>query len=77
LLSGEFLQLVVLALVIAIPMCWVLMNRWLTDYYYRIAFPWWLLGLAGALAVFIALLTISVQSMKAASANPVKSLKTE
>ena len=77
LLSGEFLQLVVLALVIAIPMCWVLMNRWLADYYYRIAFPWWLLGLAGALAVFIALLTISVQSMKAASANPVKSLKTE
>jgi putative ABC transport system permease protein len=77
LLSGEFLRLVVLALVTAIPLCWFFMNRWLADYYYRIAFPWWLLGVAGALAVFIALLTISVQSMKAASANPVKSLKTE
>ncbi len=77
LLSGEFLQLVILALLIAIPLCWFFMNRWLANYYYRIAFPWWLLGLAGALAVFIALLTISVQSMKAASANPVKSLKME
>ena len=66
-----------MALVITIPLCWFFMNRWLADYYYRIAFPWRLLGLAGALAVFIALLTISVQSMKAASANPVKSLKIE
>jgi putative ABC transport system permease protein len=77
LLSGEFLLLVGLALVIAVPLCWFFMNRWLADYYYRIAFPWWLLVLAGGLATLIALLTIGVQSMKAASANPVKSLRSE
>lgn len=77
LLSGEFLLLMGLALVIAVPLCWFFMNRWLADYHYRIAFPWWLLVLAGGLATLIALLTISVQSMKAASANPVKSLRTE
>ena len=77
LLSREFLLLVGLALVIAVPLCWLFMNRWLVDYHYRIAFPWWLLVLAGGLATLIALLTISIQSMKAASANPVKSLRTE
>jgi putative ABC transport system permease protein len=77
LLSEEFLRLVGLALMIAIPLCWFFMDRWLSDYYYRIAFPWWLLGLAGVLAPLIALLTISVQAIKAALANPVKSLKTE
>ena len=53
------------------------MNRWLVDYYYRIAFPWWLLVLAGGLATLIALLTISVQAIKTALANPVKSLRAE
>jgi len=77
LLSEEFLRLVGLALMIAIPLCWFFMDRWLADYYYRIAFPWWLLGLAGALAPFIALLTISVQAIKTALANPVKSLRAE
>jgi putative ABC transport system permease protein len=62
---------------IAIPLCWFFMHRWLAGYYYRIAFPWWLLGLAGGLATLIAVLTISVQSIKAASANPVKCLRTE
>jgi putative ABC transport system permease protein len=77
LLSGELLRLVALALMIAIPLCWFFMHRWLADYYYRIAFPWWLVGLAGCLAPLIALLTISVQAIKAALANPVKSLQTE
>jgi putative ABC transport system permease protein len=77
LLSGEFLQLVMLAFVIAVPLCWFFMHRWLADYYYRIAFPWWLLALTGGLALLIALLTISVQAIKAALANPIESLKSE
>lgn len=77
LLSGEFLLLVGLALVIAIPLCWFFMNRWLVDYYYRISFPWWLLVVAGGFAIFIAFLTIGFQTIKAALGNPVKALKTE
>jgi putative ABC transport system permease protein len=77
LLSGEFLLLVGLALVIAVPLCGFFMNRWLADYYYRIAFPWWLLGLAGGLAIVIAFLTIGFQTIRASLANPVKALKTE
>jgi putative ABC transport system permease protein len=77
LLSGEFLLLIGLALLIAVPLCWFFMDRWLADYYYRIAFPWWLVGLAGGLAPLVALLTISVQAIKAALANPVKSLRAE
>jgi putative ABC transport system permease protein len=77
LLSSEFLKLVVLALVIAGPLCWFFMNRWLADYAYRIVFPWWLLAAGGGLAIFIAFLTIGFQTVKAALANPVKALKTE
>jgi putative ABC transport system permease protein len=77
LLSGEFLLLVGLALVIAVPLCWFFMNRWLADYYYHIAFPWWLLGSAGALAILVSLLTIGFQTIKAAMANPVSSLRSE
>ncbi len=74
LLSGEFLRLVALALLIAIPVCWFFMHRWLADYYYRISFPWWLLGLAGGLAIFIAFLTIGFQTIRTALGNPVKAL---
>jgi putative ABC transport system permease protein len=77
LLSGEFLLLVGLALVIAVPLCWFFMHRWLADYYYHIAFPWWLLGSAGALAILVTLLTIGFQTIKAALANPVKNLRNE
>jgi len=77
LLSGEFLRLVALALLIAVPLCWFFMHRWLADYYYRITFPWWLFGLAGGLVIFIAFLTIGFQTVRAALANPVKSLKQE
>ena len=77
LLSSEFLQLVMLALVIAVPLVWFFMHRWLANYYYRIPFPWWVLAVAGGLALLIALSTISVQAFKAALANPIKSIKTE
>ena len=77
LLSGEFLRLVALALLIAVPLCWFFMHRWLADYYYRITFPWWLLGLAGGLAMVIAFVTIGFQTIKAAHANPAKVLKAE
>jgi putative ABC transport system permease protein len=77
LLSAEFLRLIGLALMIATPLCWFFMHRWLADYYYRISFPWWLVGVAGGLALVIALLTISAQAIKAALANPVKSLRAD
>lgn len=77
LLSGEFLRLIGLASMIAIPLCRFFMNRWLADYYYRISFPWWTVVAAGGLAILVALLTIGFQTIKAALANPAESLKTE
>jgi putative ABC transport system permease protein len=76
-LSMDFLKLVVIAILIATPAAWYLMNRWLQDFAYRISIQWWVFIIAGALAVLIALLTISFQAIKAAIANPVKSLRTE
>jgi putative ABC transport system permease protein len=77
LLSKEFILLVAIALVLAIPIAWYGMHRWLENFAYRVTMSWWLFALAGMLAVSIALLTVSVQSIKAALANPVKSLKRE
>lgn len=77
LLSKDFLKLVLIAIVIASPIAWFLMNRWLQDFALRIDIQWWVFALAGLLAVAIALLTVSFQSVKAALVNPVKSLKTE
>ena len=77
LLSGDFLKLVGIALVIATPVAWILMHRWLQDFAYRIALPWWTFLLAGLIAVTVAFLTISLQSIRAAFANPVKSLHNE
>jgi putative ABC transport system permease protein len=77
LLSKDFLKLVIIAILIASPIAWYLMNRWLQDFTYRISIDWWVFGLAGLLAVAIALLTISFQSIKAALMNPVKSLRSE
>lgn len=59
------------------PVSWYLMNQWLTDFAYRIQLQWWMFVLAGALAVGIAFLTVGFQSIKAALANPVKSLRSE
>ena len=77
LLSKDFLKLVLIAIVIASPIAWYAMNRWLQDFAYKIDMPWWVFALAGALAVGIALLTVSFQSVKAALMNPVKSLRSE
>jgi putative ABC transport system permease protein len=77
LLSKEFVKLVVLAFIIAIPLAWFGMSRWLEDYAYRIDLEWWVFGFAGGLALLIALFIISFQSVKAAFMNPVKSLRSE
>lgn len=77
LLSKDFLKLVLIAFVIAVPVSWWAMHRWLQDFAYRINISWWIFIIAGFLALVIALLTISFQAIKAAIANPVKSLKTE
>ena len=77
LLSKEFLLLVLMAMTIASPVAWIAMNNWLQDYVYRIDISWWMFAVAGVFAVFIALITVSFQAVKAALANPVKSLRTE
>jgi putative ABC transport system permease protein len=77
LLAKEFLQLVGAACLIAFPLAWWLMNNWLQDYAYRTSIQWWMFALAGAGALFIALIIVSFQSIKAALANPVKSLRAE
>ncbi|HEY2581934.1 MAG TPA: ABC transporter permease [Mucilaginibacter sp.] len=77
LLSRDFLVLVGVSFVIATPIAWYGMNKWLQAFAYRISLTWWMFVLAGALAVLIALITVSSQAIKAAIANPVKSLKTE
>lgn len=77
LLSKDFLKLVGIACVIAFPVAWWVMHNWLQHYEYRIEISWWIFLAAGFLAILIALITISFQSIKAALANPVKSLRTE
>ncbi|MFL5743351.1 MAG: ABC transporter permease [Niastella sp.] len=77
LLSKDFLKLVVVSCLVAFPLAWWVMHTWLQDYQYRITISWWIFPLAGIVAVLIAILTISFQSIKAAIANPVKSLRTE
>ena len=77
LLSKEFVKLVLIAVVIASPRAWWAMYKWLQDFAYRIEITWWMLAFAGFIAVLIALVTVSFQAIKAAIANPVKSLRTE
>lgn len=77
LLSKDFLKLVGLSLIIAIPISWYVMHQWLQDFAYRINLSWWMFFSAGLLALAIAFLTVSYQAIKAARANPVKSLRTE
>ena len=77
LLTKEFLTLVVLSLFIAIPLAAFVMNRWLLNYDYRAPLSWWLFAAAGAAALTITLITVSFEAVKAALANPVKSLRTE
>ena len=76
-ISKAFLKLVLIASVIAFPIAWWAMHKWLQDFAYRVSISWWVFAFAAAMAVIIALLTISFQAIKAAVANPVKSLRTE
>jgi ABC-type antimicrobial peptide transport system permease subunit len=77
LLSKDFLKLVALAFLIAAPIAWWTMSSWLQNYPYKISISWLTFLFAGLIALSIALLTVSYQSIKAAVANPVKSLRTE
>ncbi len=77
LFSKEFIILITIAFAIATPIAWYYMHNWLQDYAYRINISWWLFAAGGLVAIIIALATISFQAIKAAMANPVKSLRTE
>ncbi len=77
LLSKDFIRLVLIAIIIASPVAWFGMNKWLQGFAYKIQISWWMFASAGLLALFIALLTVSFQAVKAALANPVKSLRSE
>jgi putative ABC transport system permease protein len=76
-LSREFLKLVLIASLIAFPVAWWAMNKWLQSFAYRIEISWWVFVIAALVTIFIALLTISFRAVRAAIANPVKSLRTE
>jgi putative ABC transport system permease protein len=75
--SKDFLVLIVIAMVIAIPIAWFAMNKWLENFVYKTEVQWWVFALAGITTLIIALITISLQAIKTAIANPVKNLRTE
>lgn len=77
LLSSEFLVLVIIAMVIATPLAWYSMNKWLQNFAYHSPLQWWIFALSGGLIILIALATVSFQAIKAALINPVKSLRSE
>ncbi len=77
LLSKDFLKLVLVSFILAAPVAWWAMSTWLKDYPYHVSIQWWVFIMSGLLSVIIALLTVSYQAIKAAVANPVKSLRTE
>ncbi len=77
LLSSDFMKLIVLSIALAIPIAWYAMNDWLLQFAYKITIGWWVFAVSGILAIVIAMITISFQAIKAARANPVKSLRTE
>lgn len=77
LLSVDFIKLVLIAIIVATPIAWFTMSKYLQDFAYRIDIQWWVFALAGIIAVLIAFVTVSYQSIKAAMANPVNSLRNE
>lgn len=77
LLSTDFVKLVLIAILIASPIAWWAMNKWLEDFAYRVEIQWWMFALAGIVALVIALVTVSSQAIKAAVVNPVDSLRDE
>jgi len=76
-LSGNFLKPVFIASLIGFPVAWWAMNKWLEDFPYRVSISWWVFAIAAIAALLVALITVSFQAIKAAVANPVKSLRTE
>ena len=76
-LSKDFMKLVAISFVIAAPVAWYFMNKWLQDFAYRVNISWWIFVAAGLVALLIALVTVSFQAIRAAITNPVKSLRTE
>jgi putative ABC transport system permease protein len=76
-LSKDFIKLVCIAILISSPLAWYGMNKWLQGFAYRVDFNWWFFAAAGGIAIFIAFITVSFQSIKAALMNPVNSLKAE
>jgi len=77
LLSVKFLVLVGIAFVLASPIAWYTMNKWLQDFAYRIEISWWMFAIAGLTVLLITLITVGFQAIKAALSNPVKSLRSE
>ena len=77
LLSKDFIGVVLLAFVISSPLAWWAMNKWLQDFAYRTTFSWWIFAISGGLMLIVALMTLSVQTIRSAVANPVRSLRTE
>ncbi len=77
LLSKDFIRLVAISFVIAVPVAWYVMSKWLNDFAYRVNLAWWIFALAGGFALLIAIVTVSTQAIKAALANPIKSLRSE
>jgi putative ABC transport system permease protein len=77
LLTRDFVKLVIVAIVIATPLAWWAMNTWLQDFAYRVNIPWWAFVATGLLLVIVAVCTIGLQSVKAATMNPVKSLRND
>ena len=76
-LSGSFVKLIMVAMLVAFPVAWYFMNKWLDNFAYKVHFAWIIFLIAGSVALLIALLTVSYQAIKAAVVNPVKSLRTE
>ena len=77
LITKDFLKLVFIAILLATPLSWYATDQWLQEYEYRTVIPFWVFAAAGAMAVMVAIFTIGLQSVKAALANPVRTLKTE
>jgi ABC-type antimicrobial peptide transport system permease subunit len=77
LLSKDFVALVIISFLLASPVAWWLMHNWLQNYPYRVTIEWWIFLFAATISILIALLTVSYHAIRAATANPVKSLRTE
>ncbi len=76
-LSRDFVKLVLIGNLVAIPLAWYIMNQWLQEFAFRTTLSWWLFAIAVALSLLIAIFTVSYQAVKAALMNPVKSLRSE